>query len=142
MEEEDIYNQPANRAYRDEINTTINKGFGMSGALSNGVLRDLGDMAEGFPVVAGSIGPSNGFVHVKEIGSPVTIFGMTVGQGDLIHADRHGAVVIPPDVLGNLATSIQKMQEAENLILEPARQLGFDFATFERAWGAFEKSRT
>jgi regulator of RNase E activity RraA len=105
-------------------------------------MRDLGDMADGFPVVAGSIGPSHGFVHVKEIGTRVTIFGMTVGQGDLIHADRHGAVVIPPDVLGNLAAAIQKMQETENLILEPARQLGFDFAAFERAWSAFEKSRT
>jgi hypothetical protein len=28
----------------------------MSGALTNGVMRDLGDMAKGFPVVAGSIG--------------------------------------------------------------------------------------
>ncbi|AGI74837.1 hypothetical protein OA238_160p0210 (plasmid) [Octadecabacter arcticus 238] len=139
---EDIDYPHAIGAYWGEVNTTIHKGFGMSGALTNGVMRDLGDMAEGFPVVAGSIGPSHGFVHVKEIGSPVTIFGMTVGQGDLIHADRHGAVVIPPDVLGNLATSIQKMQETENLILEPARQLGFDFATFERAWSAFEKSRT
>jgi regulator of RNase E activity RraA len=139
---EDIDYPHAIGAYWGEVNTTIHKGFGMSGALTNGVMRDLGDMADGFPVVAGSIGPSHGFVHVKEIGTPVTIFGMTVGQGDLIHADRHGAVVIPPDVLGNLAAAIQKMQETENLILEPARQLGFDFAAFERAWSAFEKSRT
>jgi regulator of RNase E activity RraA len=139
---EDIDYPHAIGAYWGEVNTTIHKGFGMSGALTNGVMRDLGDMADGFPVVAGSIGPSHGFVHVKEIGTRVTIFGMTVGQGDLIHADRHGAVVIPPDVLGNLAAAIQKMQETENLILEPARQLGFDFAAFERAWSAFEKSRT
>ena len=42
-------------AFWGEVNTTIHKGFGMSGALTNGVMRDLGDMAEGFPVVAGSI---------------------------------------------------------------------------------------
>jgi regulator of RNase E activity RraA len=138
---EDIDYPHAIGAYWGEVNTTIHKGFGMSGALTNGVMRDLGDMAEGFPVVAGSIGPSHGFVHVKEIGTPVTIFDMTVRQGDLIHADRHGAVVIPPDVLGNLAAAIQKMQETESLVLAPARQLGFDFAAFERAWSAFEKSR-
>ena len=31
-------------------------GFGMSGALTNGVMRDLGDLAPDFTVVAGSIG--------------------------------------------------------------------------------------
>ena len=129
-------------AYWGEVNTTIHKGFGMSGALTNGVMRDLGYMAEGFPVIAGSIGPSHGFVHVREIGTPVTIFGMTVVQGDLIHADRHGAVVIPMEVLGELSAAIHKMQETEKLVLGPAREAGFDFETFERAWSAFEKSRT
>ena len=57
-------------------------------------MRDLGDCPEGFPVVAGSIGPSHGFVHVKEIGTPVEIFSMTVNDGDLVHADRHGALLI------------------------------------------------
>ncbi|WP_298859913.1 RraA family protein [uncultured Sulfitobacter sp.] len=139
---EDLDYPQAVGAYWGEVNTTIHKGFGMSGALTNGVMRDLGDMASGFPVVAGSIGPSHGFVHVREIGTPVTIFGMTVSQGDLIHADRHGAVVVPMEVLGGLAAAIHKMQETETLILGPAREAGFDFETFERAWSAFEKSRT
>lgn len=128
-------------AYWGEVNTTIHKGFGMSGALTNGVMRDLGDMAAGFPVVAGSIGPSHGFVHVKKIGTPVTIFGLTVAQGDLVHADRHGAVVIPPDVIEQLPAAIRKMQETEQLILGPAREDGFDYERFSAAWAAFEKSR-
>jgi regulator of RNase E activity RraA len=65
-----------------------------------------------------------------------------VAQGDLIHADRHGAVVIPIDVLGGLVGAIQKMQETEKLVLGPARAPGFDFEAFESAWIAFEKSRT
>ena len=126
-------------AYWGEINTTVHKGFGMSGALTNGVMRDLGDLAEGFPVVAGSIGPSHGFVHVREIDTPVTIFGLTVAPGDLVHADRHGAVVVPPDIIPVLAAAIGKMRRTEALVLEPARRPGFDFAAFETAWAAFEK---
>ena len=129
-------------AYWGEVNTTIHKGFGMSGALTNGVMRDLGDLAEGFPVVAGSIGPSHGFVHVLEIGTPVTVFGLTVAPGDLVHADRHGAVVVPPDVIPMLEAAIRKMQETEALVLVPARSPGFDFAAFEAAWTAFERART
>jgi regulator of RNase E activity RraA len=129
-------------AYWGEVNTTIHKGFGMSGALTNGVMRDLGDLAKGFPVVAGSIGPSHGFVHVLEIGTPVTVFGLTVAPGDLVHADRHGAVVIPLDVIPMLSAAIRKMHETEALVLVPARGPGFDFAAFEAAWTAFEKART
>ncbi|MEM1361289.1 MAG: RraA family protein [Pseudomonadota bacterium] len=129
-------------AYWGEINTTIHKGFGLKGALTNGVMRDLGDLPAGFPVVAGSIGPSHGFVHIKEIGTPVQIFGMTVQDGDLIHADRHGALVVPPEVIDHLEAAILKLLETEKIILEPARQEGFDFDAFEQAWAAFEAART
>ncbi|MBO9451125.1 RraA family protein [Tropicibacter sp. R16_0] len=129
-------------AYWGEINTTVHKGFGISGALTNGVMRDLGDLPDGFPVVAGSVGPSHGFVHVKEIGTPVTIFGLRIQDGDLVHADRHGALVIPSEVLGDLEQAIFRLLETEKLILDPARADGFDFDAFEQAWTSFEKSRT
>jgi regulator of RNase E activity RraA len=63
-------------AYWGEINTTVHKGFGMSGALTNGVVHDLGDLPLDFPVIAGSIGPSHGFVHVRTIGRPVRVMGL------------------------------------------------------------------
>ena len=129
-------------AYWGEVNTTIHKGFGMAGALTNGVVRDLGDLAPDFPVIAGSVGPSHGFVHVRSIGQPVKLMGLAVRQGDLVHADRHGAVVVPPEVITPLAAAIKKMQDTERLILGPARKPGFDFAAFEAAWAAFEKART
>ncbi|MEY8800571.1 RraA family protein [Leisingera sp. XS_AS12] len=129
-------------AYWGEINTTVHKGFGISGALTNGVMRDLGDLPADFPVVAGSIGPSHGFVHVREVATPVSIFGLTIHDGDLVHADRHGALVIPTEVVPDLEQAIQKLLETEKLVLEPARQPGFDFDAFERAWQAFEAART
>ncbi|AUR00131.1 RraA family protein [Phaeobacter inhibens] len=129
-------------AYWGEINTTVHKGFGISGALTNGVMRDLGDLPEGFPVIAGSIGPSHGFVHVKEIATPVTVFGLQIRDGDLVHADRHGALVIPPAVLPYLEGAIRKLLETEKLVLDPARKEGFDFEAFETAWSAFEAART
>jgi regulator of RNase E activity RraA len=129
-------------AYWGEINTTIHKGFGMSGALTNGVVRDLGDLPQGFPVIAGSVGPSHGFVHVRSLGQPVRVMGLEVRHGDLVHTDRHGAVVVPPEVIGSLAEAIRKLQETERLVLDPARTPGFDYAAFEAAWAAFEAART
>lgn len=129
-------------AYWGEINTTVHKGFGITGALTNGVMRDLGDLPDNFPVVAGSTGPSHGFVHVREIGIPVSIFGLDIKNGDLVHADRHGALVIPPQVVDHLEKAIFRLLETEQLILTPAQADGFDFDAFEKAWAAFEASRT
>ena len=129
-------------AYWGEINTKVHKGFGLSGVLTNGVVRDLGDLAEDFPVVAGSIGPSHGFVHVREIDTPVSVFGITVSPGDLVHADRHGAVVIPNEVIPILKDAVHKLFASERLILDPAEKAGFSFDDFKSAWEDFEKSRT
>ncbi|WP_299842804.1 RraA family protein [uncultured Paracoccus sp.] len=129
-------------AYWGEINVTVHKGFGLAGTLTNGVVRDLGDLPKGYPVIAGSVGPSHGYVHLRSVGQPVRVFGLTVAEGELIHADRHGALVVPAEVIPVLAASIKKLLETERLVLEPARAEGFDFAAFEAAWSAFEKART
>lgn len=129
-------------AYWGEINTNIHKGFGISGALTNGVIRDLGDLPNGFPVVAGSVGPSHAFVHVRELNTPVTVFALTIRPGDLVHADRHGAVVIPHAVIDQLRAAISKLMENEQIVLEATRRADFDFNVFQAAWTAFEKKRT
>ena len=129
-------------AFWGEINTTVHKGFGVSGVVTNGVVRDLGDLPTGFPVIAGSIGPSHAFVHVREFGKPVSVFGLAVEEGDLVHADRHGAVVIPSLVIPSLQHAIEKLIATERLVLDPASKPDFDFEAFAKAWAAFEAART
>ena len=139
---EDMDGAAAVGAFWGEINTNVHKGFGLSGALTNGLMRDLGDLAQDFPVLAGGLGPSHAFVHVTEIATPVQVFGMTVAPDDWIHADRHGALVIPENVLPALEAAILKMQETEAIVLNAARAPDFDFDAFEVAWRAFEAART
>ena len=129
-------------AWWGEVHSAVHKGLGMSGALTNGVLRDLDELDEGFPIVAGSIGPSHMFVHVTEFDTPVTIFDMTINPGELVHADQHGAVIIPEDVLPKLGEAIKTLLAGEQIILGPAREPGFNIDKLLEAWSAFEKART
>ena len=66
---------------------------------------------------------------------------MTVNPGNLIHADRHGAVVVPSEVIPILNDSIHKLFASERLILDPAEKKEFSFDDFRKAWEDFEKSR-
>ncbi|SFQ09384.1 RraA family protein [Enterovibrio norvegicus] len=139
---EDLDFPDAIGAFWGEINTNVHKGFGLSGVLTNGVMRDLGDLPDEFLVLAGSVGPSHGFVHIESIGEPVNVFGLNVSHGDLIHADRHGAVVIPTDIIPLLADAIETLLRNEQIILKAAREEGFNFDRFEKAWAEFERVRT
>ena len=68
--------------------------------------------------------------------------GLRVRHGDLIHADRHGALVIPASDLPGLEESINSVIAHEAIILNPARAGDFDIDKLETAWAAFETERT
>ena len=125
-----------------EVHVAVHKGLGLKGALTNGVMRDLDVIDDGFPILAGSIGPSHGFVHVRELKTEVTVNGMCVKEDELIHADRHGAIVIPEEVIPHLENAIATVIKNEKIILTPARAPNFNIEKLEAAWLEFEAVRT
>lgn len=129
-------------AYWGEVNTNIHKAFGLAGTLTDGVMRDLGDLAEGYPVVAGSVGPSHGFVHVVDFDQPVRVHGLDIRPGDLVHADRHGAVIVPEDVIPLLSDAIGTLMRAEGIVFDAVNGKRIGFEEFQAAWAAFEAART
>jgi regulator of RNase E activity RraA len=118
-----------------EVNSAIHKGLGCQGVVTDGSVRDLPDVAEGFQMLAGRVGPSHAFVHVVDFGRPVDVAGMRVRDGDLIHADQHGAVVIPHDVAAKVADAARRLQRRERVIIEAARTPGFDIEQLRIAQG-------
>ena len=117
-----------------EMQVAQHKGLGVAGTLTNGVLRDLGMLDPGYQVIAGSIGPSHAFVHVTDLDVPVTVFGMHVKPGDLIHADRHGAVVIPAAHSEKMPAAIDIVMRKEVPVLKAARAPGFTVEKLRAAW--------
>ena len=139
---EDIDHPNCIAGWWGEVHVAVHKGLGMSGAITNGVMRDLDVIDEGFPILAGSVGPSHGYVHVIDIGTQVNIFGMRVYESELMHADRHGAIVIPNIVIPKLKSAIETVIESEAIVLGPAREPGFNIDKLEEVWTKFEAVRT
>jgi regulator of RNase E activity RraA len=132
---EDTDDHPGIGAMWGEVNSTIHKGLGVKGCLTNGSIRDLDMLAPGFQLLAGSVGPSHAHVHITAVGIPVTVFGLRVHPGDLIHADKHGAVIIPPGAAGGLPAAINLCMRQEAPILAAARAEGFTVDKLITAWG-------
>ncbi len=124
-------------AFWGEINVAIHKNLGIKGVLTNGVLRDLGTLDPCFQVLAGSLGPSHAHVWVSKIDCEVEVFGLRVSPRDIIHADRHGAVIIEKKYLSKMPQCVLSVMEKEAPILKTARKKGFDFKKLEQAWEDF-----
>ena len=120
---EDKDEPPGYGAFWGEVQTNVHKALGCLGTVTNGSIRDIAAVAEGFQMLAGSIGPSHAYVHVGEFGVPVTIHGMEVQSGDLIHADRHGAAVVPVEKIDAMAAALDGLMKREAKIIAAARAL-------------------
>ena len=72
-------------------------------------------------MLAGSISPSHAFVHVVDFGLNVNIHGMAVRSGDLIHADQHGAVVVPIETIDPMKAAAPGLAAKEAKIIEAAK---------------------
>ena len=118
-----------------EVNSNIHKGLGCLGVITDGSVRDLPDVAEGFQMLADRIGPSHAFVHVVSFGSAITVSGMSVNDGDLVHADQHGAVVIPHDVADKVMDAAAAIARREAVIINAAKQPGFNIEKLREAQG-------
>ena len=135
---EDLDPDPGFGAFWGEVNTAVHRGLGVLGCITNGSFRDLDAIDPRFQLLAGKIGPSHAHVHVEAIDVPVEIFGMPVKPMDLIHADRHGAVVIPRDAALQLPEAIDLCIRKEKPVLEAARSGHFTIEDLKAAFAAAE----
>jgi regulator of RNase E activity RraA len=108
-------------AFWGEVQSNVHMALGVLGVVTNGSIRDIPMIAEGFQMLAGSISPSHAYVHMIEFGVPVTVHGMAVNSGDVVHADQHGAVVVPPDKVEEMMKAMEGLTAREAAIIEAAR---------------------
>ncbi len=132
---EDLDAIPGYGAWWGEVNTNIHKGLGSLGVITNGSIRDLDDAAEGFHMLAGMAGPSHAWVRIEDHALTVTVHGMTVSPGDLIHADQHGAVVIPIDVADEVPRAAADIAKAEHVLISASQQADFSAAKLRELLG-------
>ncbi|WKA26258.1 RraA family protein [Bradyrhizobium roseum] len=124
-------------AFWGEVQSNVHKALGCLGVITDGSIRDIPQWAPGFQALAGSVGPSHAWVHAENWGGEVRVAGMTVHSDDLIHADQHGAIVIPTDIAAKIPEACELCARRETPILDIARSPDF---TLEKLKEALKRS--
>lgn len=110
-----------------EVNSSICLALGCEGVVTDGLVRDLPDVeAIGFRYLARGIGVARAYVEVADTGIAVEVGGTRFEPGDLVHADRHGALVIPADAAGALPAAADATIAKEQRMLDWVRSPAFD----------------
>ncbi|MBM08294.1 MAG: acyl transferase [Magnetovibrio sp.] len=125
--------KPGIGAFWGEVNTAVHKGLGALGVITNGSIRDLSDSAPGFQALGGHVGPSHAFVYPVDFNWPVTVHGMEVAYNDIIHADQHGAVLLPQDCISKIPEAVELVSRREEQVLKAARADDFNIEKLKKA---------
>jgi 4-hydroxy-4-methyl-2-oxoglutarate aldolase len=100
------------------------RAIGCVGLISNGPSRDLDEIRPmRFQYLLSGVTAGHGATAVQSVNAPVSVAGMDVAPGEIIHMDENGAVKFPADrtqaVLTN-ARELQKQEQARMSALQKA----------------------
>ena len=107
-----------------EIGATMYRNLGCVGTITDGGVRDLSEMtAAGFKAMARRLCVGHGYGSLLRWNCEVEVFGRAVTPGQLIHADQHGFLAIPPQDEARLLEASLFMDRNESGILAAAQNV-------------------
>jgi regulator of RNase E activity RraA len=124
---QDVSPDPKTSCYMGEVMATGVQKLGAIGLLTDGGVRDLAEVeALGFHYFAAGAVASHGNFAITKVGLPVRVSGVTIRPGDLVHADRNGALVIPDDTAEGLPGAVEQIRQREQRVLDYAQSPDFN----------------
>jgi len=107
-----------------EVNANVHRALGCVGTITDGAIRDLDEMTNaGLKSLARRLCVGHAAVQPVEFDCEVEVFGRKVSPGDLIHADKHGFLVITPDEQAGILEASRFMDTNEcETVIQAARE--------------------
>jgi regulator of RNase E activity RraA len=122
----DIGPERSRSCHMGEVMATTGKNLGAVGCVSDGGLRDVVEVRAlgGFHYFCPGFVVSHGNPVVVDVNVPVTLDGMHVAPGALLHGDVNGILVIPGEIADRVAERAGEVRRAERDVLEFVRSPG------------------
>ena len=115
----DVSDNPGRASQWGEVYTTAVKSFGAIGVVTDGVIRDLAEIAEigGVQFFAAGTCVSHGQMATVAVNEPVQISGCWINPGNILHGDRNGVTKIPHQIADQLPGAVEEVRKREGEML-------------------------
>ena len=111
---QDLNKPVAFGSFWGEVNSNIHRALGCIGTITDGAIRDVDEMNNaGFKAIARQLCVGHAKAFPVRWDCEVTVFGCPIRPGQLIHADKHGFLVIPESDQGRLLEAARFMDSNE-----------------------------
>ncbi len=122
-----------------EVMCSSYRAFGAAGIVTSGAARDLDQVrALGFPAFSNGAICSHGYSHIVDLNRPVSVGGLTIHPGDLLHADANGVTTIPLEIAADVAQAAAEFVKAEALVIDYAKSGEVESAAYSQALRAMQ----
>ena len=129
---QDASPHPEHSCHFGEVMANTARAFGVKGLITNGGVRDVDEVkALGFQYFSPGKVVSHGNNTFRAANIPVTVGGLTIHPGDLIHADVNGAVVIPTEIADQIPDAVERLREKEGRVIAYVNSGKVDLATLK-----------
>lgn len=136
-------------AFWGEVNSNSHRALGCVGTITDGAIRDLDEMRNaGFKAIARRLCVGHAHATPVRWDCEVQVFGRSVQPGQLIHADKHGFLAVPPGDERRLldAAAFMDANECQTVIPAARDSAGLDpleiVSRIEQAGIAFARAVT
>jgi regulator of RNase E activity RraA len=123
---QDLDEPPGRGAFLGDVHAAILQALGCVGFVSNGAVRELPHVRDlNFPLFAGNIAVSHAYAHIFALGEAVSVGGLEIRPGDLLHGDRHGLLNVPKEIAPEIPGVAARLREEEDQVIKYCRSDGF-----------------
>jgi regulator of RNase E activity RraA len=138
---EDLDDPPGLGAFVGEVNANIFRALGCVGLVTNGAVRDVNEVRSiGFPLFAANLSVSHAYAHIADFGGPVSIGGMELHPGDLVHGDIHGVQKIPFEIVDKIPAVAQQILRRRARVVGECRPSGLSVESLRKTVEELERN--
>jgi 4-hydroxy-4-methyl-2-oxoglutarate aldolase len=123
---QDMDDPPGRGAFIGDMHAAILGALGCVGYVTNGAVREVVSIrTTGVQLFAGSVAVSHAYAHIFDIGAAITVGGMDVSPGDILHGDRNGVMTIPREIAAEVPKAATRLKEKERRVIDLCRSRTF-----------------
>lgn len=130
---QDMDERPGRGAFLGDVHASILRALNCVGYVTNGAVRELPSVRKsGIQLFAGNVAVSHAYAHIFDIGAKISVGGMEVIPGQLLHGDRHGVLGIPLEIAADIPRVASAMKDAERKVIEFCRSGSFSVSGLQQ----------
>ena len=119
---------PKRSLHMGDVMASIVSRLGAVGIVTDGGVRDIAAVHErlpGFQMFASGFVVAGGAPSLGDVGVNVSICGLTISPGDLLHGDANGLITIPASIAADVAAAARGIQSTERERVDFVRSKDF-----------------